>query len=213
MKKLSWKWLAVNCALILAIAAAFAVAASSNDGGSGQTNTNSPSANGNGPIGPPPVAFRRGPGPHLTALAKALGVSEAKLRDALESVRSDLGPPKPPGPGSPPSRADLEKRCTALTDALGSKLGKTGDEVRTAIKSVLKADIEKAVDAKRLTRQQADKILGRINSADCLPPLGPPGAFGIGCHGHAPRPGGDRSGTAIPAPPPGGGYMQGAPPV
>ena len=51
----------------------------------------------------------------------------------------------------------MEKRCTELTDALASKLGKSGDEVRAAIKTVLKKKIEAAVDAKRLTSAQADR--------------------------------------------------------
>ena len=41
----------------------------------------------------------------------------------------------------------MEKRCNELTDALAKELGKSGDDVRAAIKAAAKKDIEEAVDA------------------------------------------------------------------
>jgi hypothetical protein len=176
-----WKWAGICAVLVAVSAASVAIGAS---GGSGETGT----TNGQdvwqrtGP--PPPHHF--GLDRQLSGLAKELGVSQSKLRDALAAVRDDLGPPKLPA--RPPSRTEIEKRCTDLTDALGTKLGKTGDEVRAAMKAVIKADIEKAVSDKRLTRAEADKMLARIDSAKCLPPLGPPIIRGQlrlpGCSGH-----------------------------
>ena len=100
-------------------------------------------------------------------------MSEAKLRDALEAVREDLAPPRAPAPGrSRPTRAQMEKRCNEFTDALAKELGKSGDDVRAAIKAAAKKEIEEAVDAERLTRSQADRILSRIDDAACLPAFG-----------------------------------------
>ena len=54
--------------------------------------------------------------------------------------------------------------------------------MRSAIKTVLKKKkIEAAVDANRLTRAQADRMIARINDAECVGPLG--GGGPGGCHG------------------------------
>jgi hypothetical protein len=199
MRRSSWKWIAANCAVIVAVAASVGLAAGGSD-------TSSRKARGAG------VGFRaelKAPREHVAALAKELGVSENELRDALDAVRDKLDPPRfRPGDG-PPSRAQLEKRCNEFTDALASELDKSGDEVRSAIKKVLKADIEEAVKDDRLTRQQADRILSRIDDAACLP-FGP-GPGGIGCAAHiGPPPGtSGRGGTerSVPPPPAGGIFV------
>jgi hypothetical protein len=184
-----WRWAAVIAVLALGIVGSIAVAAP-NGGGGGSSSTTRTDPGPGVPDGGQGLRFHfegRGPGAGLSDLAKELGVSTSKLRDALEAVRNDLGPPKPPSNGNPPSKADMEKRCTELTDALASKLGTTGDKVRAAIKTVLKNKIEAAVDAKRLTRAQADKMIARIDDATCLPPFGghgPGGCGGGGGHGH-----------------------------
>ena len=211
-----WRWAAVIAVLALGIVGSIAVAAPKGGGG-GSSSSTTTTPNGDLPVPPPgdgPPGERglrfhlehRGPGANLSDLAKELGVSTTKLRDALESVRSDLGPPTPPSDGKPPSKADIEKRCTQETDALASKLGKSGDDVRAAIKTVLKKKIEAAVDAKRLTRAQADKLIARIDDATCLPAFGGPGHHGFGCRGgrgHGDFRGGPRPGGAVdPAPAP-----------
>jgi hypothetical protein len=209
-----WRWAAVIAVLALGIVGSIAVAAP-NGGGGGSNSPTTTTPNGNLPAPPdsPPggrgLRFHlehRGPGASLSDLAKELGVSTSKLRDALEAVRSDLGPPTPPSDGNPPSKADIERRCTQETDALASKLGKSGDDVRAAIKTVLKKKIEAAVDAKRLTSAQADKLISRIDDAACLPAFGGPGHHGFGCRGgrgHGDFRGGPRPGGAVdPAPAP-----------
>jgi histidine kinase/DNA gyrase B/HSP90-like ATPase len=67
-----WKGIAVMSALVVAIVASVAMGANGEDRQSGSR------------------GFRvhvAGPGPHLTALASKLGVSNQKLRDALEFAR------------------------------------------------------------------------------------------------------------------------------
>jgi hypothetical protein len=172
--KFSWKWASVIAVLALGIVGSFAVAAPKGGGAGSSAGSGTTEDRGRG------VVVFAGPGHDPSDLAKELGVSSADLRDALDAVHDDLGPPGMPAPGERPSRADLEKRCTELTDALGSKLNKSGDEVRAAIKKVAKADIEQAVKDKRLSRARADKILARLDSAKCLPPLGPHGGPGCG---------------------------------
>ena len=199
MRRSSWKWIAANCAVIIAVAASVGLAAGGNGTGSGK-------ANGAG------VGLRaelKGPHEHLAGLAKELGVSENELRDALDAVRDKLDPPRFRRGDGPPSRAQLDKRCNEFTDALASELDKSGDEVRSAIKKVIKADIEDAVKADRLTRQQADRILSRIDDAACLP-FGPPGPGGIGCAARMePPPGmpGRDDSERHAAPPPAGGIF------
>ena len=197
--KFSWKWASVICVLMLGIIGSIAVAAPEGGGGSGSSDERRG------------IAFA-GPRQHLADLAKELGVSTSELRDALEAVREELGPPARPRRDERPSREDLEERCTSLTDALASELDKSGDEVRAAIKKVAKAKIEEAVDANRISRARANRILERIDSAECLPPFGPLGV--VGCARGPGHPGGDRGGRGgafLPAPPPEAPAMEGAP--
>ena len=164
-----WKWMAAMSVLVLGIVVSVSGAATSGskrDGGSG-TSTQSEKRQGEKRlhvIGPP--------GEHLSTLADELGVTQAKLRDALEAVREDLDPPQRPRRGQPPTRAQMEKRCNELTDALAKELGKSGDDVRAAMKAAAKKDIEEAVDAKRLTRSEADRILSQLDDAACVPAFG-----------------------------------------
>ena len=107
------------------------------------------------------------------------------LRNALDAVRNDI---KPPGPTQPPTRQQLEAACTNFTDALAKELGKTGDEVRTAMKDVAKDRLAAAVKAGRLTEAQANTIRQRIDSSPCAPigPGGPGFHHGCGGPGHGP---------------------------
>jgi DNA-binding transcriptional MerR regulator len=163
--------------------------------------------------------FREGDRPKpLEDAAKQLGVSTADLRKALEAAHKEVGPP------STQERQQLqqsfEQHCTTVTDALGKALGKSGDDVRSAIKAVAKDRVEYAVDHGRLTRSQADEIEKRIDSSSCVPPG--PGGFngrgpGVRHFGPGPGPGGPDgpggpgspdgpgrgAGFEVPAPPPG----------
>jgi hypothetical protein len=165
--KISWKTVAATAVLTAGLAASVAVAATpkSSNGNSGTARMRAAPAD---------------PQQHLAALAKELKVTDAQLQSALNAVRDKLGPPPRPGSGRP-SRSTLEKRCNEFTDTLASELSLSGDTVRAAIKSVAKDEVQAAVQAGRLTQAQADQILSRINSADCLPPFGPRGAGGPGC--------------------------------
>jgi len=193
----TWKSMPVICcALVVAIAATVAEAATGG-GSKGVSKADVPA--------PPNLP---GPRRHLEALAKELGVSTNDLRTAFQRVREKLGPPEALRRGERPSRTELVKRCTEVTDALAKELGKSGDEVRAATRAVVKAQIEQAVKDNRLSRDQADKIIDRIDDR-CLPPVGPPGLIGVGCakrHGGPPGGFGGRAfpgGTEAPAPPPG----------
>lgn len=189
-----WKWVAAMAVLVLGIVVSVSGAATSGskrDGGGssqGQDQMRAP--------GPPP-------GKHLGTLAGELGVSESALRDALEAVRRDLEPPQRPRRGQRPSRAQMQKRCNEFTDALAKELGKSGDEVRGAMKSAARKGIEQAVDDGHLTRGQADRVLSRIDDAACVPAFGFHGRGGPGCGG----PGGPRGHGG-----PGGRFERHAPP-
>jgi transcriptional regulator with XRE-family HTH domain len=66
--------------------------------------------------------FRGGRGPALDDLATKLGVSETALRTALEAIRDEKTP---------------AQRRAELTQALATALGKTPDQVTSALNSVL----------------------------------------------------------------------------
>jgi hypothetical protein len=188
-----WRWAAVIGILVLGIVGSIATAAPKGGGGARSSNDR--------------TVFRAaGPAGQPADLAKELGVTTSKLRDTLDAVRNDLGPPGPPPSGGPPSRADLEKRCNQLTDALAAKLGTSGDKVRAAIKTVIKNRIEADVDANRITRAQGDRMIVRIDDAGCLPPL-------LGIHGPGGCMGGPGHGRRDFAPPPGDSGRPAAPPA
>lgn len=201
-----WKWMAAMSVLVLGIVVSVSGAATSGskrDGGG--TSTQSEKRQGEKRL-----HVIGAPGEHLSTLADELGVTEAKLRDALEAVREDLKPPQRPRRGQRPTQAQMEKKCNELTDALAKELGKSGDDVRAAIKAAAKKDIEKAVDADRLTRSEADQILSKLDKATCLPAFGGFHKFGgPGCGGpggpDGPGERGERHRFEHPAPPSGSG--------
>ena len=195
-----WKWIAAMSVLVLGIVVSVSGAATSGskrDGSSGSSTQNEKRQ------GEKRLHVVGPPGEHLSTLADELGVTEAKLRDALEAVREDLKPPERPRRGQPPTRAQMEKRCNELTDALAKELGKSGDDVRAAMKSAAKKGIEEAVDDGHLTRKQADQILSRIDDAACAPKFGFHKFGGHGCGGPGERGDRERGRFEHPAPPPG----------
>jgi hypothetical protein len=196
--KFSWNWVAAIALLVVGIVATVAVAAPSG-GGNGGTDDNGNERRGL------KFEIRGDPDQHFSKLADELWVSTDALENALESVHEDLGPPPRPF-RKPPTKAQMEKRCNEMTDALAKKLDKSGEEVRSALKSVMKQEIEDAVDADRLTRAQADRILKRLDQADCLP------ALKFGLHGRgidcAGRPGGP-NGESVGPDRRGGSFMPG----
>lgn len=95
------------------------------------------------------AAGRRGP----RALAEELGITVEKLRAAMKAAR--------------------ERRCTELTDAFAAKLGKSGDEVRAAIRELAGEKLAAAVKRGRISEERAARIRERIASSPCFGlPLG-----------------------------------------
>jgi hypothetical protein len=197
MKPPGWKWLAAMSVLVLGIVVSVSGAATSgskSNGGGSDSDRRGPELRVDGP-----------PGEHLETLADELGVSQDKLREAFEAVRDDVAP-RPLRKLRPPSRAQMEEHCKDLTDALGKELGKSGDEVRDAIKAAAKKDIEQAVDDGDLTRKQADEILSKIDDADCAPMFAFKAGIGPGCGG----PGGPPERFEHRLPPPGESDSEGS---
>ena len=201
-----WRMLALLIAVGVVAGASIAVAAPS---GSSSNSKSGPRARSWARA--PASASRIGPGPgaDLSALAGKLGVSTAKLRSALEAVRNDVKPPSR-SRTQPPTKQQMEATCTKFTDALGTELGKSGDDVRSALKEVAKDRLAADVKAGRLTQTQADAIQKKIDSSACAP-IGFHGPGPGGCHGghgpgHGPGGPGDGDGDGpgrFGGPPPG----------
>jgi hypothetical protein len=128
-----------------------------------------------GPRGGPGHHQRGGPPPGITAAAKYLGLTKAQLREQL---------------GDDKSLADVAKAR-----------GKSVDGLKDAMEKAIRADIEKAVGDKKLTREQADRMLEDLDSriGDKVERTG--GPRGRGGHG---GPGGPPPGGPGFGPPPGG---------
>ena len=128
--------------------------------------------------GGPGHHHRGGPHAGMQAAAKYLGLSERQLHEQLEDGKS-------------------------LADVAGDR-NKSVDGLKDAMEKAIRADIKKAVDDKRLTQKQADRILEDLDDridqkverkGDDHGPGGPGGRGGPG----GPPPGGPGFG-----PPPGG---------
>lgn len=137
-------------------ASATALAANADDTTS-TTSTPSATADQGRPGGP---GGHGGPGPGLdpAALAKALGVSEDDLTDALDAVRDQLRPDDATGPAegerpTPPTDAERAEREAALAKALAGELGLDEakvtaalDEVRVAHEAERRQDLSDRLD-------------------------------------------------------------------
>src|SRR4051794_5599715 len=190
-----------------AVLASGAYAVGSQEGGGG-ADAATAGARGFGP--PPGAGFRRGAafGPGLSALAKRLGVSEEKLRAALQDVR----PPGPPGPGRfvnplsglagalgvPESKLRdaflkvQKQRQAAFPKQLADALGVDESKVRAALdKQRSKEDAEHNARRDQLATALAKRLgipKSRVESA--LRSLPHPGPGGPGRGGPGPAPGG-----------------------
>ncbi|GAB3448574.1 hypothetical protein GCM10027517_33770 [Phycicoccus ginsengisoli] len=116
----------------------------------------------------------RGPGGHhgrpgmgmdTAALAKALGVSEAKLSAALRSAREATRPSTPPAQGTRPSDADRAAREKAMAAALAKALGVSEAKVQAALGSV-RAQREAEHRSELVTRLDAAVKAGTLSAAD-----------------------------------------------
>ena len=103
---------------------------------------------------------------------------------------SALAQSTPPGQPGRPGAAEHQKREAELVQKVAAKLGKTEDQVRSAIIAAKQEMVDDAVKAGRLTQQQGDAIKQRIQQSGGLGGL------------HAGGPGGRRGGP--------GGPMRGA---
>ena len=102
-------------------------------------------------------------------LAKALGVSEEKLRAAFEAVRDDLKPAERRVDG-PPTAADRTARHDKLTSALAKELGLSEAKVEAAFEKVHKAHAAERRDAlsDRLDAAVEDGTLTKADKASVL---------------------------------------------
>ena len=106
---------------------------------------------------------------HLTQLAKALGVDEAKLRTAVQEVRTARQADRP-APGQRLTKDQRQARRDAYVKALAEKLGVSESKVSDALKQVrtderaqakqaLSKRLDRAVKNGKLTRAEADAVL------------------------------------------------------
>ena len=107
-------------------------------------------------------------GADLSALASKLGVDEAKLRDALRAVRSDLKAARKSA-GAPTAKPDISALADEFAQKLASELGIDVGKVKTAlaeIRATAQADRQKAFDDRlaqavkdgKLTQAEADAV-------------------------------------------------------
>ena len=104
---------ALSGALVLA-SGAYALGSQAGDGAALAGDKTSSSGHQAGPYGPGP-GHRGGPGRDLSRIAARLGVTEAKLRAALEDLR--------------PDRGAMDEHRAALAKALATELGLSADKV------------------------------------------------------------------------------------
>lgn len=140
-----------------------------------------PSARAPGPRGGPDGPGRLGgPGRMQEDLAKTLasklGVSQAKVTDALKAFH-DANRPAKPAPGTKPdpaNRPDPAARDAALAKSLASKLGVSEAKVTSALAEIrsaadadrakaLKTRLDAAVKAGTLTQAEADAVTKAVS--------------------------------------------------
>lgn len=152
------------------------------------------SAAGRGPAG------QRGPGGHAgggmrgldaAALAKDLGVTEAKVTAALQKVHEALKPATPPKTGTsttaptPPTAADKTARDKAFVSALAKELGVDEAKVTAALakeraaheaqhKAELTTRLDAAVTAGKLTASDKAAVLKAFDAGVLAGPAGGP---------------------------------------
>ncbi|EWT00448.1 hypothetical protein N865_15470 [Intrasporangium oryzae NRRL B-24470] len=125
-----------------------------------------------------------GLGADLTQLATNLGVDEAKLRDALKTVRDQLKAEHQAGrgtPGTPPTAADRAAMQTELATKLAAALGVDEAKVQTALtelRAAHEAERQKAFDD-RLAKAVTDGKLTQAE-ADAVKKAAQEGVIGMG---------------------------------
>ncbi|WP_278256395.1 hypothetical protein [Nocardioides convexus] len=115
----------------------------------GSSSSSSAPAGDRGPGGP---GHGRGPGEDAAALAKALGVSESKVSDAIDAAREATRPDDAEKPAAgekptPPTEAERTAREAAFAKALAKELGVDQAKVTKALETVRAArDAERRTD-------------------------------------------------------------------
>lgn len=145
---------------------------------------------GGGPGGGGPGRGHGPGGADAAALAKELGVTEAKVQAALEAVREAAkpdDPATPPAEGtkpSPPTEAERAAREKARATALAKELGVSEAKVQAAF-DALEADRKAARETALSSRLDSAVADGKLTAADKASVLK---AFEAGVLGGAPRP-------------------------
>lgn len=167
-------------AIAAGIGASQALADTSTPTASGTTSTAPTPAEANGPAGRggpggPGGPGGRGPGgADVAALARQLGITEAKVRTALDAVRDSSRPDRaatPPAEGTkptnptPPTAAERAAREKARVAALAKELGLSEARVQGAFDAI-KADREAAGRTQLSSRLDAAVKSGTLGPAD-----------------------------------------------
>jgi hypothetical protein len=131
------------------------------------TATSAPSQAAPGRPGPGvPGGRHGGPGGlDAAALAKRLGLSEAKVTAALEKVRTAQQPSAPPAEGSKPTDAERAAREKARVTALAKELGVSEAKVQAALDAI-EADRAASRRTELSTRLDAAVKAGTLTAAD-----------------------------------------------
>lgn len=135
------------------------------------SSSSSASAGDRGPGGPGgPGGHGHGPGVDAAALAKALGVSESKVSDALDAAREATKPADGDKPAAgekptPPTEAERTAREAAFAKALAKELGVDQAKVTKALETVRAArDAERRTElSERLDTAVKD---GKLTAGD-----------------------------------------------
>jgi len=139
-------------------------------------------------------AARPGPGRDggrlAVTLAKKLGLSQSKVKAALDAVREDLKPAKPADgtTQTPPTEAQRAAHEAAFAKALAAKLGVSEAKVKAALDAVrtearateranLKTRLDAAVKAGTLTEADEASVLKAFD-AEVIGGFGGPGGHG-----------------------------------
>ena len=166
-----------SVALTAGVMAGFTGANAADNPTATPTATPSPNANGSDPNGGAPGlrggrghgGFGLGLGGDRAALAKELGVSEDKLKTALQNVRDDLRPDKADRPEAG-TRPDPDAMQEKFATALAKELGISSAKVTAALDSLkaehqaerakeFEARLDQAVKDGKLTQTEADAVL------------------------------------------------------
>ncbi|MSQ30559.1 MAG: hypothetical protein EXR64_00805 [Dehalococcoidia bacterium] len=116
-------------------------------------------------------------GRHLEAVANVLGVTPEALKAAMQAAREAAGKPDPATMRDPAARAAFElKVLTAVAEKLGVTVAKLQEalkagqpdraQMRTEARVHLVERLEAAVESGKITQDEADALLARLDSSE-----------------------------------------------